>query len=202
MKKDRTFFWRKLHSLSGLIPIGVFLFIHFGINYTAFYGEEVYNQAASMMGNLPFRYVLELVVIFIPILFHAGYGIFIAREAKNNISAYKYEKNWYFYLQRLSGMAVFVFLIWHVSTTRIAAMFGAEVNFDMVANLVSNPVYLIFYVVGILMTTYHFSNGIRTMLITWGLTVNQKSQNFGKWIGIILFVIMSGIGLTAVFAFV
>ncbi|MCE7791848.1 succinate dehydrogenase cytochrome b558 subunit [Salipaludibacillus sp. CUR1] len=202
MKSDRTFFWRKLHSISGLIPIGVFLFVHFAINYTAFYGAETYNQAAAMMGNLPFRYAMEIGIIFIPLLFHGIYGIYIAREAKNNISAYKYEKNWYFYFQRVSGILVFLFLVWHVGTTRVPAAFGAEVNFDMVASLVANPVYLFFYIVGILMTTYHFSNGFRTMLITWGITVNRKSQNFGKVIGVILFVVLSGIGLTAIFAFV
>ncbi|AOM84059.1 succinate dehydrogenase [Salisediminibacterium beveridgei] len=202
MKNDRTFFWRKLHSLSGLVPIGVFLFVHFGINYAAFYGEEAYNTAAEMMGNLPFRYVMEIFIIFIPLLFHGIYGIVIAREAKNNISAYKFEKNVYFYFQRFSGVAVFLFLIWHVGTTRIPAAFGADVNFDMVANLVANPVYLAFYIIGILMTTYHFSNGFRTMLITWGITVNQKSQYFGKVIGILLFVVLSFIGLTAIFAFV
>ncbi|SDZ49368.1 succinate dehydrogenase / fumarate reductase cytochrome b subunit [Evansella caseinilytica] len=202
MKSDRTFFWRKLHSLSGLIPIGVFLIVHFGINYTAFYGEETYNQAAAMMGNLPFRYVMELFIIFIPLLYHGIYGVYIAREAKNNLSVYKYEKNWYFHFQRLSGIVVFLFLIWHVGTTRVAAAFGAEVTFDMVANLVANPVYLSFYLIGILMTTFHFSNGVRTMLITWGITVNQKSQNFGKMLGIVLFILLTGIGMIAIFAFV
>ena len=202
MNQDRTFFWRKLHSISGLLPIGVFLFVHFGINYAAFYGEEAYNTAASMMGNLPFRYAMEVFIIFIPLLFHGIYGIVIAREAKQNIRAYRYEKNWYFYFQRISGIGVFLFLIWHVGTTRVPAAFGADVNFDMVANLVANPVYLFFYIAGILMTTYHFSNGVRTMLITWGITVNQKSQFFGKIVGVMLFVALSAIGLTAIFAFV
>ncbi|GEL07882.1 succinate dehydrogenase [Salisediminibacterium halotolerans] len=202
MNNDRTFFWRKLHSISGLIPIGVFLFVHFGINYTAFYGEEAFNNAAAFMGNLPFRYAMELFIIFIPLLFHGIYGIVIARDAKNNLTTYRYEKNLYFYFQRLSGIVVFLFLIWHVGTTRVPAAFGAEVNFDMVANLVENPLYLIFYIVGILMTTFHFSNGFRTMLITWGITANQKSQQFGKMLGILLFLVLSGIGLTAIFAFV
>ncbi|WP_280770684.1 succinate dehydrogenase [Salipaludibacillus daqingensis] len=202
MNNDRTFFWRKLHSLSGVIPIGVFLFVHFGINYTAFYGEDAYNTAAAMMGNLPFRYAMEIFIIFIPLLFHGIYGIAIAREAKNNLSVYRYEKNMYFYFQRLSGIVVFLFLIWHVGTTRVPAAFGAEVNYDMVANLVSNPIYLMFYIVGILMTTYHFSNGFRTMLITWGITVNQRSQKFGIILGILMFIGLSAIGLIAIFAFV
>lgn len=202
MKNDHTFFWRKLHSISGLIPIGVFLIVHLSINYTAFYGEDVYNQAASLMGNLPFRYALELFIIFIPILFHGIYGIMIAREAKNNIAAYRYEKNWYFYFQRLSGIIIFLFLIWHVGTTRVPAAFGAEVTFDMVANLVKNPIYLSFYIIGILMTMFHFSNGIRTMLITWGITVNQKSQIIGKYLAVFLFIVLSGLALVAIFAFV
>src|SRR5699024_7898753 len=36
-------FLRKLHSLSGLIPIGVFLTVHTLVNSSAIWGEEAYN---------------------------------------------------------------------------------------------------------------------------------------------------------------
>ncbi|WP_280770325.1 succinate dehydrogenase [Salipaludibacillus daqingensis] len=202
MSRDRAFFWRRVHSLSGLIPIGVFLLVHFGINYTAFYGEEVYNQAAGLMDQLPFKYALELFVIFIPLLFHGIYGIFIAREAKMKMSVYSYEKNWYFYFQRLSGILVFIFIIWHVWTTRVQVFFGAEVNFQMVSELVANPFFLLFYIIGITMATFHFSNGLRTMLITWGLTVSEHSQKAAKYGAIGVFVLLTGVGMVAIFAFV
>ncbi|MBB5172410.1 succinate dehydrogenase / fumarate reductase cytochrome b subunit [Texcoconibacillus texcoconensis] len=202
MKQDRTYFWRKVHSLSGLIPIGVFLIIHLSVNFTAILGEEAYNEAAAFMGSLPFNTILAIFVIYIPILFHGIYGIFISREAKNNISSYRYERNWYFYLQRLSGIIALLFIIWHVATTRVPATFGAEVNFDMIANLVKNPIYLVFFIVGTLMTIFHFANGVRTMLITWGITVSEKSQRLGKFIAVTLFILLSAIGIVAIFAFV
>ena len=40
-------FLRKLHSLSGLIPIGVFLTVHTLVNSSAIWGEEAYNVAEA-----------------------------------------------------------------------------------------------------------------------------------------------------------
>lgn len=180
----------------------MFLMVHLTVNFSAINGEEAYNKAASFMGNIPFNMFLAIALIFVPILFHGIYGVIICRDAKNNVSTYRYEKNWYFYFQRLSGIIAFLFMIWHVATTTVQAWLGAEVNFDMVANLVDNPIYLIFYIVGIVAATFHLGNGIRTMLITWGITASKQSQRLGKWIGFIVFVVFTAIGLTAIFAFV
>ena len=52
-----------------------------------------------------------------------------------------------FVLQRITGVITLIFIAWHVWETRIAAAFGAEVNFDMMADIVSNPFMLGFYIV-------------------------------------------------------
>lgn len=57
-------FLRKLHSLAGIIPVGIFLTFHLSINYTATWGEEAYNQASGFMVNLPFKLFLEAFIIF------------------------------------------------------------------------------------------------------------------------------------------
>ena len=50
-----------------------------------------------------------------------------------------------FILQRITGVITLIFIAWHVWETRIASCFGAEVNFDMMADIVSNPFMLGFY---------------------------------------------------------
>lgn len=54
MSKNREFFYRKLHSLLGVVPLGAFLIVHFMINYQAVQGPEAYNQATHFMEQLPF----------------------------------------------------------------------------------------------------------------------------------------------------
>lgn len=195
-------FYRKLHSLSGIIPVGVFMTVHLLVNYTATWGIDSYNKAAGFMVNLPFKYFLELFVIFIPLLFHALYGVVIARQAKNNVSKYGYFRNWKFYLQRITGVIAFIFIIWHVWETKVQVEFsGAEADYQLMANIVNNGISLTLYVIGIVSCIYHFVNGIWTFLITWGITVSPHSQKITQYISFGLFIALTFIGIRAILAF-
>ncbi|WP_342429424.1 succinate dehydrogenase cytochrome b558 subunit [Neobacillus sp. FSL H8-0543] len=195
-------FIRKLHSLSGIIPVGVFMTVHLFINYTATWGIDSYNKAAGFMVNLPFKYFLELFVIFLPLLFHALYGVYIARQAKNNVSSYGYFRNWKFYLQRITGLLAFVFIIWHVWETKVQVEFsGVEADYTLMANIVDNWISLTLYIIGIVSCIYHFVNGIWTFLITWGITVSPKSQKVTQYISFGLFIVLTFIGIRAILAF-
>lgn len=195
-------FYRKLHSLAGIIPVGVFLTFHLFLNYSAVWGEDAYNTASGFMGNLPFKYALEIFIIFLPLFYHAIYGAKIALQAKNNVGQYKYMRNWMFFFQRLTGFIAFAFVIWHVWQTRVQAELGVHVDFNMMASIVENPLSLVLYIIGILSAIYHFTNGIWTFLITWGITVSPKSQKILQYITIALFFALSFVGLRAIFAFI
>ncbi|RSK28072.1 succinate dehydrogenase [Bacillus sp. HMF5848] len=202
MASNREFLNRRLHSLLGVIPVGVFLIVHLTVNYYATISPEAYNQAAKVMHYLPFRILLELFVIFIPLIFHAVYGLYIAFTAKNNVSKYNYFRNWMFLLQRITGVLTLIFVVWHVWQTRVQAAFGAEVNFDMMANIVDNPFMLAFYIAGILASVFHFANGLWSFFVSWGLTVTPRSQQIATYVTMAIFFGLSFVGLRAIFAFV
>ncbi|WP_175990835.1 succinate dehydrogenase cytochrome b558 subunit [Bacillus sp. Marseille-Q1617] len=202
MAGNREFNYRRLHSLLGVIPVGLFLTQHLVVNHFATGGEESFNQAAHFMESLPFRYFLEIFIIFLPLYFHAIYGIYIAFTSKNNATKYGYFRNWMFLLQRVSGVITFIFVTWHVWETRVAAAFGAEVNFQMMENILSNPFMLVFYVIGVLSTIFHFANGIWSFLVSWGITVSPRSQLIATYVTIGIFVALSVVGMRAIFAFV
>ena len=67
LSKDREFLWRRLHSLLGVIPVGLFLAFHLSLNFTAVGGEEVYNNATGMMELVP--HSLLLVVEWVSYLY-------------------------------------------------------------------------------------------------------------------------------------
>ncbi|WP_077619006.1 succinate dehydrogenase cytochrome b558 subunit [Bacillus sinesaloumensis] len=203
MAGNREFFNRRLHSLLGVIPVGVFLIVHLFVNNFATRGEEAFNNAAGFMGSLPFRILLEVVVIYLPLLFHAIYGLYIAFTAKNNVSRYSYFRNWMFFLQRISGIITLIFVAWHVWETRIAYALGkAEVNFDMMENILSSPAMLIFYLVGVISTIFHFSNGLWSFAVSWGLTQTPRSQQIATYVTLVIFIALSVLGVTTIFAFV
>lgn len=201
-KQDSSYFVRRLHSLLGVIPLGVFLVQHLVINNFATRGPEAFNTAAGVMGNLPFVLVLETFVIYLPILFHGIYGVYIAFTAKNNIGRYGTYRNWMFLLQRITGILAFVFIAIHVYQTRFQVLFGAEVNFDMMADILENPFWFVFYVIGVLSVVFHFANGLWSFMITWGITQSPKSQQVMSYVAIIVFVIVGFIGVQTLFAFI
>ncbi|MFO1443944.1 succinate dehydrogenase cytochrome b558 subunit [Bacillus sp. Bva_UNVM-123] len=202
MAGNREFFNRKLHSLLGVIPVGIFLIQHLVINHFATGGEESFNKAVGFMENLPFKIILEIFIIFLPLLFHAIYGLYIAFTAKNNVSKFSFYRNWMFFLQRFTGVITLIFVSWHVWQTRIQAAMGADVSYQMMSDILSSPFMLVFYIVGVISTIFHFSNGLWSFCVTWGITLSPRSQVISTYVTMGIFVLLSIVGLRAIFAFV
>ncbi|MGZ4161133.1 MAG: succinate dehydrogenase cytochrome b558 subunit, partial [Neobacillus sp.] len=175
---------------------------HLTVNHFATEGVESFNKAANFMESLPFVRVLEWILIFLPLLFHAIYGLYIAFTAKNNASRYGFFRNWMFLLQRVTGVITLIFLAWHVWETRIAMAFGTALNFQMMQNILSSPFMFGFYLVGILSAIFHFSNGLWSFMVSWGITVTPRSQVISTYVTIVIFVLLSIIGIQALVAFV
>jgi succinate dehydrogenase / fumarate reductase, cytochrome b subunit len=202
MAGNREFANRRLHSMLGVIPIGVFLTQHLVVNHFITGGQESFNKAAGFMGSLPFRIVLETVIIYLPLLFHAIYGLYIAFTAKSNIKRFGFFRNWMFMLQRVSGVITLIFITWHVWQTRVAAAFGAEVSYDMMHNILTSPFMFVFYLVGILSTIFHFANGLWSFFVSWGITVSPRSQVISTYVTVGVFIVLSFIGIQTLIAFV
>lgn len=203
MAKGHHFLSHKLHSLLGLFPVGLYLIFHLLANYQATRGEEAFNQAVGLIESLPFLLVLEFGLIYIPLLFHAIYGIYIAFQAKNNVTNYGHLRNQLFLWQRLTGIITLIFIAWHVWETRVQFALGnKELNYQMMADILSNPLMVVFYSIGILSAVFHFSNGIWSFLVHWGITVGPRSQRLATYLTMGIFVIISYIGLRAMAAFI
>lgn len=201
---NREFLLRRLHSLLGIIPIGLFLVQHLIINHFATQGVEAFNAASHFMASLPFVIFLEIFVIYLPIMYHAFYGLYIAFTSKNNPGHYSYMRNILFVAQRYTGVFLVVFIAWHVFETRFQVAIGnaAEADFNMMANILDNPWMFAFYVVGVLTATFHFSNGLWSFLVTWGITQSEKAQRYTTYFTLIVFLVLSTIGIRALLAFV
>ena len=72
-----SFLLRRLHSLSGVVPIGAFLLEHFVSNAEAFRGPIAYGKQVAFLNSLPGVFLLELFFIWLPILYHGLYGVYI-----------------------------------------------------------------------------------------------------------------------------
>ncbi|MBH0157762.1 MULTISPECIES: succinate dehydrogenase cytochrome b558 subunit [Fictibacillus] len=202
MAGSRDFINRRIHSLLGVIPIGIFLVQHLVVNHFATRDAEAFNKAAHFMESLPFRIFLETFVIYLPILFHAVYGLYITFQAKNNVTRYGYFRNMMFLVQRVTGVITLVFIAWHVWETRVQAALGQEVNFDMMADILSSPFMVVFYLVGVLSAVFHFANGLWSFFVSWGLTVSPRSQKISTYVTMGVFVALAIVSVRTIFAFI
>jgi len=199
---ERTFWLRRLHSLSGIVPIGGFVAFHLYENYSALRGADHYNEVAHALQVLPFSLALEIAVILVPIFFHGVYGLFVTATASP--SARPYRRNWMYNLQRVTGVILFAYILFHLWTTRFVDVTHHEdVNlFATMQGVVHNRWLLAFTILGILSATFHLANGIWSFCIVWGITVSPRSQRMLEWVSAAVFVILSFIGVRAIFAFV
>lgn len=202
MGQKQAYVNRKIHSLLGLFPLAIFLCFHLTVNFMATKGASTFNGAAEAVGNMPLRYLMEIVIIFVPLLLHGVYGVYIAYVSKNNVGQYSTCRNWNFYIQRISGVYLLIFIAVHVWQTRIQAMAGQHVDFNMMEQILSNPAWFAFYVLGVICATYHLGNGIWLFCVSWGITVTPKSQKVFKFIAMGVFILVTYIGIQALLAFV
>src|SRR5258708_7679171 len=107
------FLLRRLHSLTGII-FGGYLVIHLLVNATLAEGGRIFQMQVDKIHSLPFLIVVESLLIYIPILFHTIYGVWITATGQPNVSHYRYAKNWFYFFQRLSAIIIVAFMIFHI----------------------------------------------------------------------------------------
>lgn len=203
--KGNTYLSRKLHSLLGVIPLSLFILTHALTNFSAAEGgSERFKAAVAFINSLPLINFMEIFVIFLPLLFHGVYGLYIAYQSNLNTGQFSYGRNWAFALQRISGVITFIFVFWHVYQTRFQVAIG-EVTHEQLGmtmhNIATNPLFFTLYVIGVLASTFHFANGMWAFLVSWGITVGPRAQRISSYIWMAVFVIVSAMFLLSLNAF-
>lgn len=228
---DRHYFLiRRLHSLSGIVPVGAFLFPHLTTNSSIVWGRmlgkatqappgvapnagvETFLHEVDFIHSLPALVLIEWGVLFLPILFHALVGIWFATSSRPNVDRYRYQANWRYTLQRLSGYLGVLFILMHVTSLRFGWTWaGLMPAFDPhlpatstgvhFQEGIAGPAIAAFYLVCVLALVFHFANGLWTAGITWGLTVSATAQKRWGWVCAAIGVALSAAGIAAVAGF-
>lgn len=204
--KGNSFYSRKLHSLLGVMPLGFFIVEHMLTNFAAVEGgKEGFNDAVAFLNSLPLVPVLELFGIWLPLLYHGVYGLFIAYQSRNNVTNYSYFRNQMFMLQRVTGVITFVFIVWHVFETRFQITLGNETHESLgerMHEILSNPVFFALYLIGVICAAFHFCNGMWSFLVSWGITVGPRAQKASSVVWMVVFVILAAMFVMSLTAFV
>jgi succinate dehydrogenase / fumarate reductase, cytochrome b subunit len=205
------FIIRRLHSLLGIAPLGAYLIFHLATNASVTDGLETYQRRADQIHVLGETTVqlLGWMLILIPILLHGTIGLMIVTLGQRNLKSYPYRENFRYTLERVTGVLVFLFVLWHVF--HMTGWFQLPWWIDHVARPLGgaqfDPSHVItgveavrasgwitaIYITGTLAAVYHLSNGIWTAGITWGVWTSAHAQ---RWANIPCLVF--GIGLAII----
>jgi succinate dehydrogenase/fumarate reductase cytochrome b subunit (b558 family) len=198
-KSRRPFLLRKLHSLSGVVPVGGFLVFHLWENARALGGQEQFDEMVKGIGSMPYVLFVELGAILLPLTFHALYGIKLALESKPNIGTYTFTRNWMYTLQRVTGLLAFAFIGYHLYELwfqKVSGKLAPEQFYTTLCASLSStvgpvPVVALIYILGIAASVFHFANGLWGFCFSWGITVSRRSQQMAAAVfgivGLVLF---------------
>jgi succinate dehydrogenase / fumarate reductase cytochrome b subunit len=197
------FILRRLHSLSGVFPIGFFLLEHMLSNFLILRGPAAYDRQIAFLQQLPLVTLMEIFFIALPLLYHALYGFYVLVTGESNLMGYPHRENWLYFLQRWTGVVTFFYVINHVWQTKIAnVLYGADVSYARMAALMQEPVNFWIYVLGLTAAIFHFANGIWGALISWGITVGEASRRVAGWICTIFGLLLYSAGIAALICLV
>ncbi len=197
------FLFRRLHSLSGIIPVGVFCIVHLFTNFQIMiqqipFVKDLFNEADIFQHEVDFIHSLPALLfieigLWSAIGFHALLGIAYTMQWKNNTAHYQYTNNKRYALQRITGIIALIFIFVHVATLRWRWNLGF-LNTPFYAHgpdgtplVTASTAYALqaswfmsfFYLIGALSVVYHWSNGLWTAAITWGVTITPAAQK--RW---------------------
>lgn len=208
---SNTFLLRKLHQITGIVPLGMFYFVHLWTNSSALNGATIYNEHVQSIHDFPYLIFIEVFGIFLPLLFHSVYGILISAEAKPNVLNYGYGRNWFYIFQRATGIFLFFFLLFHILNFRFGLIPGlnlipvagnADKAYSIVAGEFQITWVLAIYIVGVIATAWHLAYGFFLFAVDWGIVIGEKAQKITLYgcLGLALF--LSVLGVNMAFAFV
>ncbi len=211
IRLSRTFVLRKLHQLTGIMPLGFFLLEHFYTNSKALSGAADFNTAVKDLQSIPYILFVEIGGIFIPLIYHAVYGMVITVEARPNNLHYPYSRNWFYTIQRVTGIILFFFITFHVLNFRFGLIPGLntvsvahhpEQSFAIVSGEFRKIPIFIVYVIGITSTVWHLANGIWLFLVDWGITIGERAQKIAGYACLGFGIVLLAVGINAAVAFI
>lgn len=207
---------RRLHSLTGIVPLGLYMCVHLTTNASLLNGPETFQRAVFLIHSpghlLP---LIEWGGIFLPLIFHAVLGVWIAKSGRINSSQYRFASNRRYTWQRWTGMIALVYLFLHVMHLHggihakgwMDAIYGlgfgrfspynAGSTLVDAMNLGYGIIWPAIYLVGVLACVYHFVNGLWTAGITWGLWISPAAQQRATKVCVALGVVLTVISLSA-----
>ncbi len=188
----------RLGSVLAVAPLGTWVAWHLWENLYAWQGAQAWSQRVTEPGHAVSE-AITLLIVFVPLIIHTVWGI--RRLAMTRPNGYRFFGNLKYLLQRLSAIGLFFFIGAHVYLARIHPAFtvasGHEHFADLAREMRTAPTLTV-YILGILGTAYHLSNGVYTASFIHGIAASPRAGRWMQVISVVLFILLLTCGWGAV----
>jgi len=182
----RAVLLRRLHSLTGAVPLGLFFAMHLSLNATALQGSRAFDERVQNVQAWPGLLGLEILGIHLPLLIHVALGALsmvrpgLLADRPGPLRLTRHQA----FLQRATGLATLTFLGYHLATLRIPLALGrlapADLGPILTASLSSTtasgvPARAVLYLLGTGAASYHLALGLSTFGSTWELATSEPA---------------------------
>jgi len=183
--------------------VGAFLAFHLYVNSSAARGADAFNATVRRLQQLPLSVFAEIVLIALPLAFHGIAGLFLAATVPVSAERPTRAGRWLAILQRVTGVLLFGFILFHLWTARLVQIEDHESLdlFHLMQSALASPWIRTLYLVGILSATTHFAGGLRSFSETWGLARTPRARAIVVVVAAGVFVVLSAMGIEALTAF-
>jgi succinate dehydrogenase / fumarate reductase cytochrome b subunit len=167
---DRYRLLRPAFSVSGVLPLGVFLLLHLAVNVRVLAGEGAFATLVDRLDRTAGLGLIEAAFVFAPLAVHGALGLvaMVAREAIVEPSPYPpgVARS-----LRATGAVAAVFLVLHLAEVRFPGGVGHSAGYELASLLDGGlsstfhgvPLRAVGYVLGAGCVSFHFAAG------AWGI---------------------------------
>jgi succinate dehydrogenase/fumarate reductase cytochrome b subunit (b558 family) len=185
---------RRLLTVTGVAPLGVFLAEHLLANASAMAGGARFDAVVGAMARSPVALLVEIVLVVVPLLVHGAVGVSLTFKPDPDHS---YASDRAYKAQRIAGLVALVFVVAHVFELRLRRLFGGlavaslytKLSEDLSWTWAGVPWVALGYIVGIAATVFHFGNGLWAFLAARGNQPSRSMTNLILALGGALFLV-------------
>lgn len=195
---------RRAFSLSGVLPLGLFVLVHAAANARALAGDGPFLDAVRFFERIPGLPFVEALLVFAPLLFHAGVGLamVIARIPLATPSPYPPSLR---VAVRVTGVLAIAFLAMHLPELRFhapgARPGGAALLTTLDAHLSSMwhglPLRAIAYLLGSACVCFHLAAGLWGFFAATPRGEGERTRRRAAWwaaaVGVILWALFADV---------
>jgi succinate dehydrogenase / fumarate reductase cytochrome b subunit len=199
---DTAFLRARAGSVLAVMPLSVWTVLHLWNNLASFQGAEAWQTSVTSYVH-PLAHFATLVVVLLPLVLHALWGLARIATARPNNVRYGFFSNLKYVLQRLSALGVLGFLGAHVWLAMLQPRFvqGHPEAFASIAHEMHHHTpTLVVYVLGTLGVTYHLANGLATFAMGWGIVSSRRALKKLDVVAMVLFIVLLAMAWATIYA--